>query len=402
VRGTQSGKLEELVARLAPLIGAVGDVPETYVVGGAVRDALLGGVGGDVDLAVDGALDDLVHALGGEVRAHDRFETATVVVDRVVYDLARTRTERYARPGALPDVAPAPIEDDLGRRDFTVNAMAVVLNGPRAGSLIAFDSAVEDLAAARLRILHPESFICDPTRLFRLVRYAARLGFAVEEQTEALAVAAVARGVLSTVSGARIGNEIRLLAGEGDPVAAVSGLARFGLNAALEPGFALSDTSLASRALTLLPDDGRRDLLVLAAACFGLGEDRVRTLLDGWAFPASDRDVIVAAALRAEKLSLRLEMAGAPSEIDAAVARAGAGLETVALAGAIGPTAVAREWLAELRHKQLAITGDDLLAAGVVPGPALGVALAAARAAMLDGEAPDAASQLAVALSAAS
>jgi tRNA nucleotidyltransferase (CCA-adding enzyme) len=402
VSGTRSTELDALVAGLAPLIGATGDAPEIYVVGGAVRDALLGGVGGDVDLAVDGELDDLVRALGGEVRTHERFETATVVVDRVVYDLARTRTEKYSSPGALPDVTPAPIADDLGRRDFTVNAMAVVLNGPRAGELITFDGALEDLGAARLRILHPKSFVRDPTRLFRLVRYGARLGFFVEEQTQALALAAIARGALDTVSGARIGNELRLLAGEDDPVAAVAALSTVGLDEALDPSFGLGNAELARRALTLLPEDGRRGLLVLAAALLDVAPDRIASLLDGWAFAGGDRDVILAAALRAEKLSLRLEMAGQPSEIDAAVARAGAGLETVALAGAIGPTAVAREWLAELRHKQLEITGDDVVAAGVPPGPAIGVALAAARAALLDGEAVEAASQLAAALAAAS
>jgi len=402
VSTTRPEELAPLVGRLAPLIDALGDAPEIYVVGGAVRDALLGRAGGDIDLAVDGPLEDVVHVLGGEVRAHDRFQTATVVVDGVVYDLARTRSETYPAPGALPDVAPAVIEDDLGRRDFTVNAMAVVLNGPRVGELIAFDGAVADLEARRLRILHAKSFIRDPTRLFRLVRYAARLGFLIEEQTQALALAAIDGGALASVSGARVGNEMRLLAGEGDPVAAVASLGHIGLDTAIAPGFGLSDAALAQRALTLLPDDGRRDLLVLSAACFGLEERQLGALLDAWAFTASDRDTILAAATRAEKLSLRLEMAGPFSEIDAAVARAGAGLETVALAGAIGPTAVAREWLAELRHKQLAITGDELVTAGVSPGPAIGVALAAARAAMLDGEAVDAASQLAIALSAAS
>jgi tRNA nucleotidyltransferase (CCA-adding enzyme) len=398
VSGTRSGELDSLRARLAPLVAAVGEVPEIYVVGGAVRDALLGRAGADIDLAVDGPLDDVVGALGGEVRSFARFETATVVVGDLVYDLARTRTETYAVPGSLPDVAPAVLAEDLARRDFTVNAFALVVNGARAGELIAFEGALADLEARRLRILHAKSFIDDPTRLFRLVRYAARLGFVIEEQTQALADAAIVQGALATVSGARIGNEIRLLALEDDPVGSVAASSRLGLDEALEPGFGLETEDLARRALLLLPDGGRRDLLVLAVALLEVAPDRIASLLEDWAFTAHDRDAILAVATRAEKLSLRLEMAGPPSEIDAAVTRVGASLEMVALAGAIGPTAVAREWLAELRHKQLAITGDDLVAAGIKPGPAIGVALAAARAAMLDGEASDAASQLAVAL----
>jgi tRNA nucleotidyltransferase (CCA-adding enzyme) len=388
-----------LVAQLAPIAGE--SPHDVYLVGGAVRDALLGVASVDLDLAIDGPVESLAAALGGEMRTHDRFDTATVKVGELTYDLARTRSEMYAAPGALPTVAPGPIEVDLGRRDFTVNALALSLNGERSGELIAFDGALDDLRARRLRVLHPASFVDDPTRLFRLVRYAARLGFEIEPGTRALAVVAIAGGALSTLSGARVGNELRLLAAESDPVSALASLSPLGLDRALDPQFGLDDSPLASRALALLPAEGRPDLLALAAASTEVAEERLRALLDEWAFSAADRDVIVIAATRAEKLSLRLEMAGQPSEIDFAVSRAGAGLETVALAGAIGPTAAAREWLAELRLKRLSITGDELIAAGVAPGPALGTGLAAARAAMLDGEAGDAASQLAVALAAA-
>jgi tRNA nucleotidyltransferase (CCA-adding enzyme) len=399
VNGTDSTLLESLVAQLAPIAG---ESPyEVYLVGGAVRDALLGVASVDLDLAIDGPVDVLATALGGEVRIHDRFETATVQVGELTYDLARTRSETYAEPGALPTVVPAPIQADLDRRDFTVNAIAVSLNGQRSGGLIAFNGALDDLQARRLRVLHPASFVDDPTRLFRLVRYSARLGFAIEDETRRLAQDAVAGGALTTVSGPRIGNELRLLAAEPDPVSAIASLSVLGLDRTLDPGFGLDDSPLASRALTLLPSGGRPDLLVLAAASRGVVADRLQALLDSWAFAADERDLIFAAATRAEKLSLRLEMAGQPSEIDAAVTRAGAGLETVALAGAIGPTAAAREWLAELRDKSLSITGEDVVSAGIAPGPAVGVALAAARAAMLDGDASDAATQLSVALAAA-
>ena len=182
------------------------------------------------------------------------------------YDIARARRETYAHPGALPDVAPAPLAEDLERRDFTVNAIALALAGDRAGELTSVPPALEDLDARRLRVLHDQSFIDDPTRLLRLVRYATRLGFEIEPHTRALADRAIAGGALRTVSGPRVGAELRLLAREPDPVRALAGLGELGLDGAIHPGFGLEDADLARRALALLPDGGRRDRIALAVA----------------------------------------------------------------------------------------------------------------------------------------
>src|SRR5262249_15415701 len=151
------------------------------------------------------------------------------------YDLARARRERYAHPGALPDVEPAGLPEDLQRRDFTVNAIAVSLNGPRSGELTSAPSALEDLDARILRVLHDRSFIDDPTRLLRLSGYSSRLGFGIERETEALATDAVRGGALGTVSGARVGAELRLMAREPDPVSALASLATLGLDEAIGP-----------------------------------------------------------------------------------------------------------------------------------------------------------------------
>ena len=166
----------------APLRDRLGDAGGLYLVGGAVRD-LLRGEPPDLDFVVDGELDPVVMAIGGSLMAYDRFGTATIAVDGFRYDLARARRERYPHPGALPEVEPAPIGEDLERRDFTVNAMALGLGGDDAGTLLSVDRAREDLDARRLRVLHDASFTDDPTRLLRLARYAARLGFAVEPHT---------------------------------------------------------------------------------------------------------------------------------------------------------------------------------------------------------------------------
>jgi tRNA nucleotidyltransferase (CCA-adding enzyme) len=182
-------------------------------------------------------------------------------------------------------------------------------------------------------------------------------------------------------------------------VSTLQALAALGIDSAIDPRLGLRDASVLARALALLPDGERRDRLVVAAALLDAPVAAVVALLDRLAFVAGDRDAIVAAATQAEALSARLEMAGQPSEIDAAVG--GAEPELVALAGALGPTSAAREWLMRLRALALEISGDDLIAAGVPEGPVVGTALAAARAALLDGEATDRASQLAVALSVA-
>ena len=390
-RARSQPDLAQLLDRLGPDFE-----PALWLVGGAVRDLALGHRPVDVDLMVDGDFGPVAATLGGVLERHDAYLTATVGG----YDLARPRAEIYPQPGALPEVRPASVSDDLARRDFSVNTFALALTGPERGRLLAAPHASEDLAARQLRVLHDRSFSDDPTRLLRLARYAARLDFSVEAHTLALAGTAVAEGVLATVSGMRIGNELRRLAREPDPVRALVALRELGIDTAIDPALSLRDPALASRALVLLEPGDRRDRVVLGAALLGLEREPAAALLGRLGFVAEDRDVIAAAAADAERISRRLEYAGPPSEIDWAAGGPGAAAETIALAGAIHPANAAREWLVELRHKRLSISGADLVAAGVPVGPAVAAGLDGARAAMLDDEAPDAASQLAAALAA--
>lgn len=382
-----------------PLMRRLGGEPGVFLVGGAVRDLLLDSEPTDLDLVVEGDLAPILARLDGEVVVNDRFGTSTATVDGRSYDVARARRETYPRPGALPEVAPGTLEEDLGRRDFTVNAIATALGGGAAGELRAFPGALDDLAGRRLRVLHERSFLDDPTRLLRLARYQARLAFAIEPRTRALVREAVEHRVLGTLTGPRVGNELRLLAREPDPVAALLALRELELDRAIEPRFGLQDEALARRALELLPADGRSDLLALAIASQRLPADQLRRLLDWLGFPAGERHRIVAAATRAPSLARALERAGRPSEI--AKAAFGAPLELVALAGALGPADAAREWLSRLRHVELEIDGRDLLAAGVPLGPAVGTGLRAALLAKLDGRTSSREAELAAALQAA-
>jgi tRNA nucleotidyltransferase (CCA-adding enzyme) len=357
---------------------------DVYLVGGAVRDLILGRPFADVDLGVDGDPAQLAAEIGTPSAAETRFGTFSVERNGYRYDLARTRSERYPQPGALPEVEPAGIDADLARRDFTVNAIALALSGPRSGELLAAPGALDDLTHGRLAVLHDQSFSDDPTRLLRLARYAARLGFEPTAHTRDLFAEAIADNALATISGTRIGNELRLLATEPDPVAAFEAAAALGLPWSI-------DDAIARSALEVLPDDGRPDLLVLA--CVLKPQE-----LEPLGFTAPDRDAISEAA-QASDLASRLAGARTRSEIAQTVGTSG--IETVALAASQGAASQSLTWLRELRHLALQITGDDLMLHGLPQGPEIGEALGAAKSALMDGTATDRESQLRVALRAA-
>jgi tRNA nucleotidyltransferase (CCA-adding enzyme) len=352
------------------LLAAVGPDDEAWLVGGAVRDLLLGRTPRELDVAVVGDPAGLAARLGTVVQRHDRFGTLEVATDEGVrHDLARARRETYARPGALPAVEPvARIEDDLPRRDVSVNAIALRLPD---GPLAELPGAREDLAAGRLRVLHERSFVDDPTRVWRTARYAARLGFEVEPGTRALAAAADP----FAISGPRHGAELRLALAEPDPGAVLALLQdlnpRF-----LPPGFQPRPRGLAD-ALALLPAGGRADLVRLAASCGGVSLEHLLPWLTDMGFSSAEIDV-VGAGSRAATLS-PLTAARTPSEIHRAAA--GAPPEVVALAG--GPNAEA--WFSGLRDVTLSIDGHDVAAAGVPAGPGVGEALRRALEAKLDG-----------------
>ncbi|MGV1047902.1 MAG: hypothetical protein ACOYD4_05180 [Solirubrobacterales bacterium] len=337
-----------------------------YLVGGAVRDLLLGRGRADIDAVVVGDPLELATALGAEtLAAHERFGTVKVALDGHQLDLAAARTETYAHPGALPTVAAAgSIEADLGRRDFTINAMALQLANP--GKLIDPHGGREDLAAGLLRVLHRDSFGDDPTRAIRAARYAARFGFEPEPETAAL----LRDADLGAVSGDRRQAELYRLAGE----------------ASAPRGFAL----LAEWGLVELREGG----VALAA--------EVSELLgtDAWRGEASHADAVLAAALGPAAGEVALA-AAAPERPSQAVDLArGANPVELVLARALGA-----EWLEEYvsrwRLVALEIDGADLIAAGVPRGPALGRGLKAALDAKLDGEAEGREQELAAALRAA-
>jgi tRNA nucleotidyltransferase (CCA-adding enzyme) len=391
------------------LLAAAAARQDVELVGGATRDLLLGARPRELDVVVGGGAEELAHELadalglvgsyaGVRSGAHERFGTAFLVWSEGRIDVATRRAESYPGPGALPQVRPGSPEEDLQRRDFTVNAIALALAGPQRGELRAPPHALDDLATGRLRVLHTASFIEDPTRLLRLGRYLARLGFEAEAQTAQLAATALAQGALATVSGARVGAELRLALAEPDPVAALTVLARLGVLGAIDPRLGF-DAGLARRGLAELPADGRPDLLLIASLLVaGAHDDDAdhsgpEALLDRLEFPAPDRDRAASAAKLAPSLASRIGALQRPSQLHRELESAP--LEAVALAaaaddrGSAPATAAARRWLSELRGVRPRITGDDLIAAGVPAGPEIGRRLALVRDLRLDGELED-------------
>jgi tRNA nucleotidyltransferase (CCA-adding enzyme) len=364
----------------ARLLRAFAPGDGVHLVGGAVRDLLLERTPRELDLVVEGDVDAAAARLEGDVTVHDRFGTARVRAGDCAYDLVRARAETYAHPGALPDVRPGSLDEDLRRRDVTVNAIALGLDG----ALTAVDGALEDLRAGRLRVLHDASFVDDPTRVWRVGRYAARLGFDVEGRTRALAGAADP----ATVSGDRLGSELRLALNEPDPPAALQAVRD--LNPGFLPeGFEPRPRGL-SAALALLPDDGRADLLTLAASSAGMDAGALLAWLDDMGFVAAERDLVAAAS----RFSTGAPLRAARTNAQIARAARGAPVEAVALAGGDN----ARRWLDALRHVRLEINGDDLLAAGIPQGPEIGARLQRTLDRKLDGELAGREQELAAAL----
>ncbi len=365
----ENGPIESLFVALRdayPELDAVREAADrpVYLVGGAVRDMLLGGHrSANLDLVVEGDAIALAARLGTEVLEHERFATATIGLADLEIDIATARSESYPEPGALPDIVPvADIETDLARRDFTINAMAVPLAEAR---LIDPWGGRADLEAARLRVLHERSFIDDPTRALRAARYAARLEFTLEPGTESL----LRETDLATISAQRREAELLRLAAEPRALDGFELLIQWGL---IEPRPA--GIELAGRVCELLETPpwagvSGRDRAILAAVCGSSAEE------PGPGEPQSpSAGVALAASQEPEELLL---------------------------ARAAGATWLDR-YLSEWRDVVLEIDGSDLLAAGVVEGPAIGRGLAAALRMKLDGElSPGRSAELAAALGAA-
>lgn len=450
----------ELAARVAAVARlAAGMDVEAWLVGGTVRDLLLGRDGPDLDFVAVGDGLGLAAAvqreLGGRLLCHAEFLTADVIdAEGVHLDIATARQESYAAVAALPEVRPAAtLDDDLRRRDFTVNAMALRLSADAenrldldglaaAGRLADPLGGRRDLAAGALRVLHESSFLDDPTRVLRGVRFEVRLGLRLTPETEELARQAVAAGAFARLSGSRLRRELELLLGaEPGPAAVVAGLDRLHelgvlgevhprldasaewqavrrrlLEVAAELAWYRAAGSLvaagAARAAEAeVPPAARTGgagaargagagggagsarpparpwLVLLLALAAGLSEDERGELAARLLLAGDELRLLTGFGGRLAAALPRLGAGALPHEVDAALAGM-ADEELLLLAAQAG--ALARSWvrrdLTELRPLTLGIAGADLVAAGARQGPGIGRALRATRDARLDGE----------------
>lgn len=269
-----------------------------YAVGGFVRDLLLGEKNWDVDLVVEGDAIRLARRLaekyGGRVRSHRRFGTAKWILPEEGFviqgeglpetlDLVTARTEFYEHPTALPTVERSSIKQDLHRRDFTINTLAIRLDGEHWGELLDFYGGEADLQRGLIRVLHSLSFVEDPTRILRAVRFEQRFGFHIEERTEQLI--AEARDLLARVSGPRIAHELELILGEREPEKALRRLHELGVFPYIHPALTFNET-IARRFQRLREVIGQREApdslprLYMALWLYDAPEEDVRGVIE--------------------------------------------------------------------------------------------------------------------------
>jgi tRNA nucleotidyltransferase (CCA-adding enzyme) len=392
---------EELVSvdRLRPVfdaIAALGDRPEgVFLVGGTLRDIFLGEENFDIDVAVEGDAIAFARALaatlGGRVTPHEKFGTAIVLYgDGERVDVVTTRTEFYDAPGALPTVERAGLREDLFRRDFTINAMAASLKAGDFGRLVDPFGGRGDLERRVLRVLHNLSFIDDPTRIFRAIRYEARHGFRLEEHSARLARGCIEMGLVGDLSSARLRDELVALLEEQAAARGIVRLGELGADRAIHPRLRADDEAAAlfERAVALgeeLDVEVPSWRIGLAALARDMTSDEVYDLLERLKVRRREVHRIAGAVTVAPRIVERLRA----EELDAA--------GVVALADAFAPDApllaLAREdrselrdYFTRLRDVRLEIGGEDLAALGLPESPRVGEVLAELRRRKLNGE----------------
>jgi len=373
-----------------------------YLVGGVVRDLLLGRANEDVDVVVEGDgiafAEALAETIGGRCHPHRPFLTAVVTSpDGQRVDVASARTEFYRTPAALPDVETSLIRQDLYRRDFTINSLAIVLGGDRHGELIDFFGGRKDLRRKEIRVLHSLSFIDDPTRAIRAVRYARRLAFVISSDTRSLIHMAIREGVFERLSGQRLKRELELLLAEPHPPQSVALLADLGLVQAIIPDLGWDETvdafllevegQVAWYQVEGLGEPPRRWLLYLGGLALSSGERAGRLLAERLRLTGADRRLLEGLPDEAWRLTDVALHADRRSVVVEAVEVAPAEALLLAMAGLdLAPRRRLADAVEAAQRVEAPVSGAQLIEAGVPPGKHVGKAIRRARNAVLDGE----------------
>lgn len=386
-------QLPELVRLLLQQLGTVADQLglQIYLVGGVVRDLLLRQPNLDIDIVVEGDgiafADAFAKTTQCRVRAHEKFGTAVIVFpDGFKIDVASARLEYYDRPAALPEVEHASIRHDLYRRDFTINTLTISLNQDSFGQMLDFFGGQRDLKDKSVRVLHSLSFIEDPTRLFRAVRFEQRLGFSIGRQTERLMRSAVRLRSVKQVAGLRILHELEQILDEPRVVAALDRLDQFDLLKFIDPQLRfepqMADLFVAAERasswfdLLYTGESYRRWLLYLFCLFDNLSEKGVGRVSNWLGVQPKDRVLLLEQLPKARQL-LKQNKQSRNRRVDPKNSEIyswfdGLSVEVILYLMAHGENENLRKWISlymtDLRKEKVILNGVDLISLGFSPG----------------------------------
>lgn len=374
------------VVEILRLAGEVADSMGfvAYLVGGSVRDLIMGQENLDIDIVIEGDgiafANEFAKRLNAKIRTHERFGTAQVFTKELKIDVATARTEYYESPAALPTVETSSIKKDLYRRDFTINTLAIKLNPKDFGLLIDFFGGQRDIREKTIRVLHNLSFIEDPTRAFRAIRFSERFGFKLSKHTEALIRSALRMNLFEKLSGARIYEELLLTFHETEPVRTIKRLSEYGLLKVIHPEITfdkrmesilqgIHDTLSWFNLLFLKekPDSG---ILYLMALLSGLDEKKREEAFLRLSTPPRLIGQINSGLSKAKELMMILPLKDTVKIYNHLY---NLSIETLLFTMAVTPDEEKKKeishYLLNLRQIRPLIKGEDLIRIGIKPGP---------------------------------
>jgi tRNA nucleotidyltransferase (CCA-adding enzyme) len=385
----------ELIKKVLPketfnLLREIGKVADregvnAYIVGGFVRDLIIGRENFDIDIVVEGDATEFAKVvgreLGAKVHTFSRFKTATLVFkDGTRIDMASARTEVYKFPGALPEVDIAPLKKDLFRRDFTINTLSVKINYSDFGKLIDFFGGLKDIKDRKIRVLHSLSFVEDPTRILRALRFSVRYRFELGRHTEKLLRMAVEKKLFKTVEGQRIYHELKQILLEDNPLRVFLRLEKYKLIEELFPGLRWNrekkDTFERVRKLIIwhrinFPEK-KTDyhLVYLGALFFKEPLDRVKNYLSSLSFPEKEGKKLLKFLYEIYGTYRALKSSNLPSEVYKTLRRKEE--EFLLLLAALFPDVEEKvvNFMRDWRFVEPLVSGKDIKELGLKPGPA--------------------------------
>ena len=390
----------ESIAQIGDRLGV-----SVYAVGGFVRDLILNIPNQDIDIVIEGEgipfAACLAEEFGGRVKSHEKFGTSVVIYpDGYRIDVATARMEYYQHPGALPTVEKSSVKSDLFRRDFTINSMAVKLTGANAFCLIDFFNGERDLRSREVHVLHSLSFVEDPCRLFRAIRFEQRFDFAMGKQAEAFMRSTIKKRLVDSLSGMRLFNEIKLLLNEKRPMDCIRRMQEFDLFQFVSPEMlkAPEDIEVLERLESVFPWADRVIVSEKPETWYVYFLGLFYSLDDEAFLKAADRlhlTTRMKSSLQADRTGCRESLKRltsqkewAPKEIYHTFANLSveAVIFLVALSSTDRLSQYANIYFSQYKGKaEPALTGDDLVEMGLKPGPVFQSVLNALREARVIG-----------------